>query len=275
MLKRTATGACYVAVLTAIFLLRQFVDYRIFHALTCFFAVYGTLELARALKSRVIKGSFTASIIYSALFVPLYCIGEYLVKNGWGWLFAIDLTAIMLIVVSVYSLIKSVDGKTFISTILLYVYPTLFLLTMLLANDLESNAFIALLMAFVVSPCSDTMAYLTGSLIGGPKLCPKLSPKKTWAGAIGGTVGGILSAIIVYYIFTPKVNFFSPILLFVLVGFFASILTLFGDLFESYIKRKVGIKDMGKLLPGHGGVLDRIDGTLFAIVLCWFVFWLV
>lgn len=275
MLKRTATGACYVAVLTAIFLLRQFVDYRIFHALTCFFAVYGTFELARALKSRVIKGSFTASIIYSALFVPLYCIGEYLVKNGWGWLFAIDLTAIMLILVSVYSLIKSVDGKTFISTILLYVYPTLFLLTMLLANDLESNAFIALLMAFVVSPCSDTMAYLTGSLIGGPKLCPKLSPKKTWAGAIGGTVGGILSAIIVYFIFTPKVNFFSPILLFVLVGFFASILTLFGDLFESYIKRKVGIKDMGKLLPGHGGVLDRIDGTLFAIVLCWFVFWLV
>ena len=275
MLKRTATGACYVAVLTAIFLLRQFVDYRIFHALTCFFAVYGTFELARALKSRVIKGSFTASIIYSALFVPLYCIGEYLVKNGWGWLFAIDLTAIMLIVVSVYSLIKSVDGKTFVSTILLYVYPTLFLLTMLLANDLESNAFIALLMAFVVSPCSDTMAYLTGSLIGGPKLCPKLSPKKTWAGAIGGTVGGILSAIIVYFIFTPKVNFFSPILLFVLVGFFASILTLFGDLFESYIKRKVGIKDMGKLLPGHGGVLDRIDGTLFAVVLCWFVFWLV
>ena len=275
MLKRTATGACYVAVLTAIFLLRQFVDYRIFHALTCFFAVYGTFELARALKSRVIKGSFTASIIYSALFVPLYCIGEYLIKNGWGWLFAIDLTAIMLILVSVYSLIKSVDGKTFISTILLYVYPTLFLLTMLLANDLESNAFIALLMAFVVSPCSDTMAYLTGSLIGGPKLCPKLSPKKTWAGAIGGTIGGILSAIIVYFIFTPKVNFFSPILLFVLVGFFASILTLFGDLFESYIKRKVGIKDMGKLLPGHGGVLDRIDGTLFAIVLCWFVFWLV
>ncbi len=275
MLKRTATGACYVAVLTAIFLLRQFVDYRIFHALTCFFAVYGTFELARALKSRVIKGSFTASIIYSALFVPLYCIGEYLIKNGWGWLFAIDLTAIMLIVVSVYSLIKSVDGKTFASTILLYVYPTLFLLTMLLANDLESNAFIALLMAFVVSPCSDTMAYLTGSLIGGPKLCPKLSPKKTWAGAIGGMVGGILSAIIVYFIFTPKVNFFSPILLFVLVGFFASILTLFGDLFESYIKRKVGIKDMGKLLPGHGGVLDRIDGTLFAIVLCWFVFWLV
>ena len=275
MLKRSATGACYVAVLTAIFLLRQFVDYRIFHALTCFFAVYGTFELARALKGRVIKGSFTASIIYSALFVPVYCIGEYLVKNGWGWLFAIDLTAIMLIVVSVYSLIKSVDGKTFVSTILLYVYPTLFLLTMLLANDLESNAFIALLMAFVVSPCSDTMAYLTGSLIGGPKLCPKLSPKKTWAGAIGGTVGGILSAIIVYFIFTPKVNFFSPILLFVLVGFFASILTLFGDLFESYIKRKVGIKDMGKLLPGHGGVLDRIDGTLFAIVLCWFVFWLV
>ena len=70
----------------------------------------------------------------------------------------------------------------------------------------------------------------------------------------------------------PKVNFFSPVLLFILIGFFASIFTLFGDLFESFLKRKVGIKDMGKIMPGHGGVLDRIDGTLFAMVLIYLVF---
>jgi phosphatidate cytidylyltransferase len=145
---------------------------------------------------------------------------------------------------------------------------------MLLSNDLE-NGFIALLMAFVVSPCSDTFAYLVGSLIGGKKLCPKLSPKKTWSGAIGGTIGGVVSGVIVYLIFKPTVNFFSPVLLFVLVGLLASIANLFGDLFESFIKRRVGIKDMGKIMPGHGGVLDRIDGTMFAIVIIYIVFLLV
>ena len=143
---------------------------------------------------------------------------------------------------------------------------------MLLANDMGANAFIVLLLAFVVSPCSDSMAYFTGSLIGGKKLCPKISPNKTWAGAIGGTIGGVISGIVVYLIFNPVVNFFSPILFFVLVGLFASIATLFGDLFESLIKRSVGIKDMGKIMPGHGGVLDRIDGTMFAIAFTYLVF---
>ena len=80
---------------------------------------------------------------------------------------------------------------------------------------------------------------------------------------------------IVYLIFKPTVNFFSPVLLFVLVGLLASIANLFGDLFESFIKRRVGIKDMGKIMPGHGGVLDRIDGTMFAIVIIYIVFLLV
>ena len=182
--------------------------------------------------------------------------------------------AIAIITISIISICYGVDRTCFIESVLPILYPALFLLTMLLANDLE-NGFIALLMAFVVSPCSDTFAYLVGSLIGGKKLCPKLSPKKTWSGAIGGTIGGVVSGVIVYLIFKPTVNFFSPVLLFVLVGLLASIANLFGDLFESFIKRRVGIKDMGKIMPGHGGVLDRIDGTMFAIVIIYIVFLLV
>lgn len=275
MVKRIITGACYVIVLVAMFLLREFVDYRIFHALTCFFAVVGTFEVARALKEYTVKGTFVCSIVYAALFVPAYCLGEYVIKEGWGWLIAIDLTAIALIAMSITSMVKGYESKNFLASLTVYVYPTLFLLAMLAMNDIGENAFIALLLAFVISPVSDTFAYFVGSLIGGPKLCPKLSPKKTWAGAIGGTIGGILGAIAVYFIFTPTVNFFSPILLFILVGQFGSVLTLFGDLFESYIKRRVGIKDMGNILPGHGGVMDRIDGTLFATVFLLFVFMVV
>ena len=275
MLKRTLSGACYVALLVAFFLLREFVDYRIFHILTYFFAVMGTFEVARAVKPFAMKGVFVCAIVYSALFVPLYLVGEYLVKSSFGLFFAFIFAILWLIVISIISIFKNIDNKSYFYSLLPFFYPTVFLLAMLSANDLGANAFIALLMAFVISPCSDTFAYLVGSLLKGPKLCPKLSPKKTWSGAIGGVIGGIVGSILVYFIFKPTVNFFSPVLLFVLVGLVGSILTMIGDLFESFIKRRVGIKDMGKIMPGHGGVMDRIDGTLFLTVLCAIVFALV
>ena len=111
--------------------------------------------------------------------------------------------------------------------------------------------------------------------IGGKKLCPKISPKKTWAGAIGGTVGGAISALLVYFIFNPQINFGYPILFFVVLGLVASVVNIFGDLFESIIKRKAGVKDSGKILPGHGGILDRIDGTMFVMVIVYFAFLIV
>jgi phosphatidate cytidylyltransferase len=107
------------------------------------------------------------------------------------------------------------------------------------------------------------------------RLCPRLSPKKTVAGAIGGTIGGALGGLIVYFVFrslADTVYFFSPLVLFIIVGVVASILTIVGDLTESYLKRKVGIKDMGKIMPGHGGIMDRIDGISVASVFIFFMF---
>ncbi len=278
MLKRTISGAVYVAIIVGFFLLREFVDFRLFNILTCFFTVVGAFELARALKPYSLKGTFLATVIFGAIFVPLYCLTEYVLLSGWGWIVALDLSVAMILAFAIYAIVVNADFKMFGVSVLGFIYPALLMLTTLLANDLSANGFIALLLIFVIAPCSDTMAYLVGMTYSkirkgqAKKLCPKLSPKKTWAGAIGGIVGGALGALIIYFICKPSVNFFSPILLFIIVGLVSSVLTEIGDLFESYIKRKAGIKDSGKIMPGHGGVLDRIDGMSFVSVFVYLVF---
>lgn len=282
MLIRTISGACYVLIVTAFFLLRQYVDSAIFNILIWFLCAYGTFELVRAIKNHIRKSTFILTIIYGILFVPLYTIIELWALKGRGWNIALILTFLF---VDIEWIIDTVFSSSSIKqlgvSLLGYIYPALFLLSVLVINSLGDKGFLPLLLLFVISPCADTMAYLVGMTYNkikkgtAKKLCPKLSPKKTIAGAIGGLIGGALGALILYFIFRPEYNFFSPILLFILVGLVASFLTEAGDLFESFIKRKVGLKDMGKIMPGHGGVMDRIDGMLFASPLVMLVFLLV
>lgn len=275
MKKRIITGAVYVAVVTAMFLLREFVDYRLFDLLTFFWMVAGTFEVARAVKAWAVKDNFTLAIIFSGASVALYVVFSCFLGALRGGLSVLVLTALFLIYTAIVCLRNKGTVKTFAISALPFVYPTLFMLTMLLANGLGKNVgFIALLLIYVVSPLSDTFAYFTGSLIGGKKLCPKLSPKKTWSGAIGGTLGGAFGAIIVYLIFKDKIsfNYFSPVIFFAIVGIVGSILNILGDLFESFVKRRAGIKDMGKVLPGHGGAMDRMDGAMFLSVFVYFLF---
>lgn len=271
MLKRSITGVGYVAVLVAFFLFRELIDLRLFHILTCFLFIAGTVEVVTAIKGYINKKLGVLAVIFSCLAVPIYCLSEYLLAPSYGWLAIALLLAVGVVIVLTFSAIKGMSLKNMAVCLLPFLYPSLLLAFMLCAND-GKYGFVILLLSFVVSPLSDTFAYLVGSLIGGKKLCPKLSPKKTWSGAIGGVLGGVVGALLVYFIFTPNVNFFSPVLWFIIVGVVASIVNIFGDLFESYIKRKVGIKDMGKILPGHGGVMDRIDGTSFVVVLIYLLF---
>lgn len=122
----------------------------------------------------------------------------------------------------------------------------------------------AILWLFALVWGTDVMAYFGGRLIGGPKLCRPISPGKTWSGFIVGVTCGALAGVgIVAYSVTPGEASLLPVLL---LGLMAGALSQGGDLFESAIKRHYGVKDSGRLIPGHGGAMDRLDGFVFAAI---------
>ena len=151
MIKRIISGAVYVVILTAFFLLRQFIDYRIFDLLIYFMMVVGTFEIARATKELTIKGSFILSILYALALIPTYYICEHIWFSGYGKLAVIYLFALMIIINLVLAIIFNAEPKTFLWTALLYVYPALLLYVMFLTNATQPNAFIMLILAFVIS----------------------------------------------------------------------------------------------------------------------------
>jgi phosphatidate cytidylyltransferase len=132
---------------------------------------------------------------------------------------------------------------------------------------------------FAVSSLTDVFAYFVGILLGKRKLCPNISPNKTVEGSIGGLFGGLLGSSLVYFVFEVWQPFgeglglgihgLSPlnlIIVYVAIGLIGSILTQIGDLLASLIKRYCGIKDYGKILGAHGGVMDRFDGIMLNAV---------
>lgn len=132
----------------------------------------------------------------------------------------------------------------------------------------EDGAFWFVAVLFV-NWMTDTGAYVAGRLFGHTLLAPRISPNKTWEGVMGGLVGGLLTAIAWADVAHPPVT--ATIWL---LGLSIPIATVLGDLIESKFKRYYGVKDSGFLLPGHGGILDRIDGTLLSIVVATLIVWL-
>ncbi|QUH26318.1 phosphatidate cytidylyltransferase [Serpentinicella alkaliphila] len=136
------------------------------------------------------------------------------------------------------------------------IYTSLFLGHILLTSRLEMN--VAIWLIFLIAWATDTFAYFTGYFFGKHKLCPTISPKKTVEGSIGGIVGSVLSCLLFGHYFLGTNFIYLAIL-----GIVGSIIAQIGDLVASKIKRYIGIKDFGKIMPGHGGILDRFDSIIF------------
>ncbi len=131
------------------------------------------------------------------------------------------------------------------------------------------HGFQALLVLLVLVWGTDSFAFFAGRSLGGPKLWPRISPKKTWSGSIGGLIGGVAAALVAAFLTGVGVTLGLALLLVVL-----SLASQAGDLFESAVKRHFHKKDSSAIIPGHGGMMDRVDGLVFAGALALVVGWL-
>jgi phosphatidate cytidylyltransferase len=148
--------------------------------------------------------------------------------------------------------LNAVNGALYIGT------PAL---TLMWLRD-GHNGVYWVLFALCIAWASDSAAYFSGKWFKGPKLWPSFSPNKTWAGFVGGLIAGILMAIVLddmTHLFKHGTSAFF-------VGLVTALAVMAGDLWESAMKRRFGVKDAGALIPGHGGLLDRVDGLMFAIL---------
>lgn len=118
----------------------------------------------------------------------------------------------------------------------------------------------ATLFLFAVVWATDILAYFVGRAVGGPRLAPSISPGKTWSGAVGGTVSALIAGLAVASYFGSPLGWAALAVLILVL----SVVSQIGDLFESSIKRRFGAKDSSQLIPGHGGVMDRVDGLATA-----------
>lgn len=141
---------------------------------------------------------------------------------------------------------------------LAYTAAALFACVMLRRDP--THGFTALVFVFLVVWITDILGYFVGRGVGGPKLWVRVSPKKTWSGAIGGVAGSIVFAVAFAAAGYGSVG---PMLL---LGTVISVISQLGDLFESALKRQFGVKDSSQIIPGHGGLLDRLDGFMAAVI---------
>ena len=149
-----------------------------------------------------------------------------------------------------------------VSTIFTYFYLAFPFYILIFLNNYAFNGKLIFLWLFCIVCVSDSSAYIFGSIIKGKKLFPRISPNKTWSGFLFSIIFSALSSSYFSYFFSIT-SFIKSMIIGLIIGFSASL----GDLFESYLKRINNKKDVSKLIPGHGGLLDRLDGFLFGIVI--------
>lgn len=178
------------------------------------------------------------------------------------------------IILSVYTFMSNKPelGKT-MTTWFFSVYAIAGFSALVLLTEISDGKWYVMFMAFLASWITDTFALLTGMLFGKHKLLPSVSPKKTIEGAVGGSVFCVLFFILYAFLLEKFFDFeIGSYLLIAICGFVCSLVAIVGDLLFSAVKRASGIKDFGKLMPGHGGILDRFDSLIsISIVLLLYI----
>ncbi|MCI8613384.1 MAG: phosphatidate cytidylyltransferase [Clostridia bacterium] len=269
--KRIITGIIVFLVYAGILTLSLTVSEFAFDIFTVALAIAVGLEMSKAISTRFAK-TFDQIILLNILlgYLAFALVNHFRHTGGITAYFGVLLVSIV-ICISVTMFGKKHSMSNAAGTILTLAYPVSFMIYILAVNYLDSPYRSSGLFFIFLIPClTDTFAYLIGSLLKGPKLCPKISPNKTISGAIGGCVGGLLGGALLLLLSTYGIFGLSSIgtsavtniTHYLVIGFVGSVFVQMGDLVASYVKRACKIKDFGNVLPGHGGILDRIDGMI-------------
>lgn len=253
MKKRIISAVIALAIIIPLYLLGG-IPYRLGVALIAAQAFRETMNLKESHHPYpgIIAG---LGLLGTELLVLLNNDGSY-IFTGFS-LFATSLIFLVLLIPSIFD-----DKGKYTTRDAFYLIGTMLLIGIFfnLLISFRFNEKWLLVYLILISTMTDTFAYFVGSLIGKHKIAPKVSPKKSLEGCIGGSIVGTAIASIYYYnVVTSNINIFALIIM----TLFLSILGQLGDLFFSKIKRENGIKDFSNIMPGHGGVLDRLDSITF------------
>jgi phosphatidate cytidylyltransferase len=197
--------------------------------------------------TRAPANNLTLRVASALVMAPLALLAAYL----GGWVFALFWAAAALAVL--WEWMALVKGSLWI--VIGIGYAGIMLAAPVILRGDVAFGLLAILLLFAIVWTTDILGYFAGRAFGGPKLWPAISPKKTWSGAIAGTLGATIVAVVVARLFGA----FNGGAI-AAVALMLSVVAQLGDLLESWIKRKFGAKDASHLIPGHGGVMDRLDG---------------
>lgn len=235
-----------------------------------FLALVAYRELMKACKLSGENGKFSALEVIGYLGIIGYYLTMVFVENNIFLFMTVILTLIAFMFIYVFSFPKY-HSEQIMSAFFCMAYAPVMLSCIYLVRSLPYGVY-TVWMIFISSWICDTCAYLVGMCIGKHKLAPVLSPKKSIEGAIGGILGSALvGALYGFFVVESVVKEQQITWIFVLISALGAVISQVGDLAASAIKRNQNIKDYGKLIPGHGGVMDRFDSVIFTAPMIYFL----
>ncbi|MGV2452760.1 UNVERIFIED_CONTAM: phosphatidate cytidylyltransferase [Ralstonia mannitolilytica] len=241
----------------------------LYHGLMSLLLIVGTWECVKIMK---FGNGYEKWVVYPLVIFIFYMFSKRYFNHDFFFDFRLsEILALALIGIAVVTLFKYpnelyFDSGKLIFTVIYVALPFSFALGLPKFSSYNENFSLEVLFLFILIWSSDTFAYLVGKFFGKHKMAPKISPKKTWEGYAGGVV---LTLVLSYFI-----EHYQPELRgnWMIVGFLVAAFAPLGDLVESQLKRNFGVKDSGKIIPGHGGVLDRLDSFIICVPVVYLYF---
>ncbi|MCY0975901.1 phosphatidate cytidylyltransferase [Chryseobacterium wangxinyae] len=280
LIQRTVSGIVYIAIIilcTTPFgaqLLDQLSpglvkQQYLYYGLITFLLLVGTWECIKIMK---FGDGYEKWIVLPIVLLIFYMFSKRFFYHDFYFNFRLsEILALALVVIAVVTLFKFTselyfDSGKLIFTVIYVALPFSFALGLPKFSSYDSSFSLEVIFLFILIWSSDTFAYLVGKFFGKHKMAPKISPKKTWEGYAGGVV---LTLVLSYF-----VEMYQPQLRgnWMIVGFLIAAFAPLGDLVESQLKRTFGAKDSGNIIPGHGGVLDRLDSFLICVPVVYLYF---